>query len=1043
MENKQGKLTTGEFIGITCGALSAIIGLLVIIGWVFHIEIFVRIHPASVPMMFNTALGLLFCGVALLTFGIRLTTTSIICGAFVTLLGMLSLLQYLFGVNLRIDNLFIDPYLTVESLLPGRMAPNTAVAFFLTGAAILLLNNVFNVRHRQTITGVLISCVGVVGITVLIGYAFKFDALDGWSQITRMAFQTAIGLTICGIGLFGFLTVGEKNIVWFLPRWAPLPIGVALATMTFTMWQLLTTQEVQNVRKAVITETKNISESLKEKTGYRVRPMERMAARIEEGIVNTKPVWEKDASLLFNKVLEYRSITLVDTSFKTQWFVLAENGVELTNNQTSLIRSYLSQPNSPARKSAQIFSLLENNPDRKIGLYIAVPHFSNKKLAGFILADMDIDRFLTIRNPGQSEVNYAISIMAEQQEHILFGGPKKDSHSNLTHSLVTEIYGTPWKIETWSTEQMINDVKTPLPEVVLAGGIALAILTALMVHFGLTAQIRARELLQLNDSLEQKVAVRTKELQERDEFTRQWLNKCTDGAFDWNLKNDTVVMTSQFREMLGYGENEIDESAESWRRIILPIDLPVAQNVLNVHLELGEPYSYQLRYVHKNGSIVTTLVRGQGIKDENGKTVRMVGTLTDISQLKRLEEELTHWAGELERKNADLVQAEKEIRASQKKFESLLQSAPDSIILVDAAGTIVMANPQTEKTFGYGIEELLGQKVEMLIPERFRNVHTTRHRPDFTANPATRPMSTSTEIRGKRKNGSEFPVDVSLSPVKIDDELFIISIIRDITAIQADKENLRKLALNLARSNKDLEQFAYVASHDLQEPLRTVASFVQLLSQRYQGKLDSQADEYIQFTVDGVSRMRKLINDLLMFSRVGIKGAEFAPTDCELVLGEVLSNLRASIEAHEAVITHDQLPMIMADQMQIMQVFQNLIGNAIKFKGDKTPKIHIGVKKQNSEWLFSVQDNGIGFEPEFSEKVFMIFQRLHTQSEYPGTGIGLSLCKKIIERHGGRIWVESVPDKGSTFNFIIPDNMREQNEYSSYGQADRNLIGRR
>lgn len=260
-------------------------------------------------------------------------------------------------------------------------------------------------------------------------------------------------------------------------------------------------------------------------------------------------------------------------------------------------------------------------------------------------------------------------------------------------------------------------------------------------------------------------------------------------------------------------------------------------------------------------------------------------------------------------------------------------------------------------------------------------------------------------------------------------------------AAEQAKDRLDEQASKLAISNKELEQFAYVASHDLQEPLRTVGSFVQLLAQRYKGKLDDQADEFIQFAVEGVSRMRQLINDLLMFSRVETKGGEFAPTDCEMILGDVLANLKASIDSNEATITHDQMPMIIADKLQLSQVFQNLIGNAIKFKGDKPPAIHIGVNKKGNDWLFFVKDNGIGFDPEFSEKVFIIFQRLHTRNEYPGTGIGLSLCKKIVERHGGKIWVESSPGHGSTFNFTIPDKMGEQNEYSSFDQANRNTIG--
>ena len=225
----------------------------------------------------------------------------------------------------------------------------------------------------------------------------------------------------------------------------------------------------------------------------------------------------------------------------------------------------------------------------------------------------------------------------------------------------------------------------------------------------------------------------------------------------------------------------------------------------------------------------------------------------------------------------------------------------------------------------------------------------------------------------------------------------------------------------LARSNQELEQFAYVASHDLQEPLRMVRSYMQLLEKRYKDKLDEDANEFITFAIDGATRMHLLINGLLLYSRVGTKGKRFELTNCAEVLQAVLANLALAIEANGVRITYDDLPTIMADDVQLIQLFQNLIGNAIKFRGDQSPKIHVGIKRGDSEWVFWVRDNGIGMDPQQTERIFMIFQRLHTNEEYEGTGIGLAVCKKIVERHAGRIWVESEPGKGSTFFFTIPD----------------------
>jgi light-regulated signal transduction histidine kinase (bacteriophytochrome) len=236
------------------------------------------------------------------------------------------------------------------------------------------------------------------------------------------------------------------------------------------------------------------------------------------------------------------------------------------------------------------------------------------------------------------------------------------------------------------------------------------------------------------------------------------------------------------------------------------------------------------------------------------------------------------------------------------------------------------------------------------------------------------------------------------------------------------EEAVRTHAERLARSNEELERFAYVASHDLQEPLRMVASFTQLLSKKYSGQLDETADRYINFAVDGAKRMQQLITDLLTYSRVNNKELAPRPMECDAVVQVALQNLKVAIEEAGAVVKCDSLPALVADPAQLGQLFQNLIGNALKFHGQAPPRVHIAAADRGVEWLFSVKDNGIGIAPEQADRVFQIFQRLHTRTEYPGTGIGLAVCRKVVERHGGRIWVESQPGAGSTFFFTLPQN---------------------
>jgi light-regulated signal transduction histidine kinase (bacteriophytochrome) len=265
-----------------------------------------------------------------------------------------------------------------------------------------------------------------------------------------------------------------------------------------------------------------------------------------------------------------------------------------------------------------------------------------------------------------------------------------------------------------------------------------------------------------------------------------------------------------------------------------------------------------------------------------------------------------------------------------------------------------------------------------------------------------------------------FPIEIMLSPLQSEEGTLVTAAIRNIATRKIAEANLLQKMAELNRSNAELEQFAYVASHDLQEPLRMVASYTQLLSRRYKGKLDADGDEFIEFAVDGARRMQRLIQDLLAFSRVGTKGADLVAMSAEDALDQALMNLRAAVDDSGALVTHDPLPIVRADEMQLVQLFQNLIGNAIKYQNPGTPLVHVGVTRSvGGKWVFSVQDNGLGIESQYFEKIFGMFQRLHKREEFAGTGIGLAICKKIVERHGSTISVESRLGQGTTFRFAL------------------------
>ncbi|HMI52214.1 MAG TPA: PAS domain S-box protein [Candidatus Saccharimonadales bacterium] len=362
-----------------------------------------------------------------------------------------------------------------------------------------------------------------------------------------------------------------------------------------------------------------------------------------------------------------------------------------------------------------------------------------------------------------------------------------------------------------------------------------------------------------------------------------------------------------------------------------------------------------------------------------------------------------------------------ERRETEAKYRGLLEAAPDAMVVVNQDGEIVLLNLQAEKRFGYHRDELVGQKVKNIIPEGFAE-RLIADGIRTAAEALAQQIGTGIELYGRRKDGSEFPIEIMLSPLESAEGILVTAAIRDISVRKVAEKHLAEIVGELKRSNDELGQFAYVASHDLQEPLRMVASYTQLLAKRYKGRLDSDADEFIEYAVDGSNRMQKLILDLLTYSRAGAVGKVFREISSESALEEALTNLRATIRESGAVVTHDALPAVTTDDTQLMQLFQNLVGNAIKYRSADVPRVHISAAKNGCrEWVFSVRDNGQGIDPQYFERIFILFQRLHGQKNFKGTGIGLAICKKILDRLGGRIWVESQLKIGSIFYFALPE----------------------
>jgi PAS domain S-box-containing protein len=370
-------------------------------------------------------------------------------------------------------------------------------------------------------------------------------------------------------------------------------------------------------------------------------------------------------------------------------------------------------------------------------------------------------------------------------------------------------------------------------------------------------------------------------------------------------------------------------------------------------------------------------------------------------------------------------QAESAMRESEERFRSLTQLSSDWYWEQDADFRFNDISGNYFEAVGIPVESFMGKRRWDFPMLGLTEAQLAAHKAACEAHEPFHDF----EFGRRAATGELHYVSVSGQPVFDDEGEFsgYRGVGKDITRRKLDEAALREAhdalelqARELARSNEELQQFAYVASHDLQEPLRMVSSYTQLVQRRYGERLDGDAKEFMDYIVDGAARMKQLIEDLLAYSRVGTRGRDFQASESAAALAKALANLRAAQEASGATVTSDALPRVLADAPQLTQIFQNLLGNAMKFHGAEAPRIHVSAETRDHVWVFTVRDNGIGLDTQYADRIFMMFQRLHNKTEYPGTGIGLAICKKIVDRHGGRIWVESQPGQGCTFGFTLP-----------------------
>lgn len=496
----------------------------------------------------------------------------------------------------------------------------------------------------------------------------------------------------------------------------------------------------------------------------------------------------------------------------------------------------------------------------------------------------------------------------------------------------------------------------------------------------------------VNDITQQKKA---QEVVRRSEATLKEAQRMAHiGNWELDIVENVLVWSDEIYRIFEVDQEKFEASYEAFLDAIHPEDREMVNEAYTKSLKNKQPYEVDHRLLMKDGTVKYVHERCETFYDKDGKAIRSVGTVHDITE-RKMAEEVVRQAFEYNR--------------------SLIEASPDPLVAIGPDGKITDVNSATEKATGLSRLELIGTDFSDYFtePDKARAGYRQAFREGIVQD---YPLDLL------HRDGSTISVlyNASVYWDEVGQAVGVFAAARDVTKRKKAEMALIKAFEDLERSNLELEQFAYVASHDLQEPLRMVTSYVQLLQRRYQGKLDHDADEFIGYAIEGANRMKSLISDLLQISRVSTRGKDFELKKSDSMLDQAISNLGIALKETGAKIIRDELPEIFADEGQLVQVFQNLLANSIKFRRDENPEIRVSAEKDGNYWRFSVKDNGLGIESKYYDRIFVIFQRLYSREKYPGTGIGLAICKKIVERHGGQIWVESKPDEGSTFFFTIP-----------------------
>ena len=957
-------------------------------GWISHELLLAQVNPNYVLMQYNTAICMLLCGLA--GFGLieKERFPVLVAMPIVIAIEGCTLLEYILDRDLYVDTLF--SIATNPMVIPSRTGLNTALALVLLASVILTCTRRRFAPKLAIFLVLVCSFIFALGAVPLLGYVSGIQEAYRFGTFTRMSLPACL----CLILFSSILTLYIGHRAQRLHRWAAVPVFLTLVTISGAAAVAVHVHERQQINQLL---QQRVNEQAIDYSGRLhdfYTALNRIGLRWEAAKGTAHALWSKDTESYVHDLPFLKAISRLNKAGELEWITPVEGnerlvGKKITNDpdRAPTIRQAIETRSAHATPPLTLYN---NNG---LGYVYARPLFINDKYDGMILSVISLPRMLAAL--AQHRIDEDCYYALEYNGRTLINTLPEDAQeleewraaANFTNLNQT------YKLVIYPKKEFLKANSSKVAYAVLGMGLLMSTLAALSISFMLRARFHA------------------KLLREAEQFNRTILESANYLIVATDMEGQVLLFNSEAERSLGYKAKEVigkhkpllwhdpvevEEHLDWLRRSTGAEDL-VPHDVFTYEALKFGSVEQQWSFVRRDGTRFPGQLTVTPRLSPEGVLLGYLGIIKDMTE-QRQQEAL--------------------LRNSEETFRLAMEHSPIGMALVSLEGRWLNVNKALCEIVGYGREELLVTDFQTLThPEDLEaDMHLVQQVIAGTI------RSYTLEKRYYHRQGYEISAMLSVSLVRNDDgsPKYFISMIQDIS-------ERKKLIEQLQKTNAELEQFAYVASHDLQEPLRMVTSFVSLLGQQYADKIDDKGKEFIKIAVEASERMRTLISDLLQYARIGRESQVRVDIDCNQEMRHVVQNLDTAIKGTGATVDVGPMPNIRGNPVEFLRLMQNLIGNGIKFHREGVaPVIRVSAKRKSDMWIFTIADNGIGLKQEYYERIFQPFKRLHTQEEYHGSGIGLAVCRKIVENLGGRIWIESVVGQGSTIRFYVPVVKQEE-----------------